>query len=777
MKRTNPDRRRWRAAGRILSAGLPMLLVAAGPPDQEAKRRELMTQQSEIELGFLWNADDSNAFGDFTGLRNEGWYVLGNVDVRHRTPWDAENPMYLRVLGLNLGLDSREILGEWKKPGSWGVFFEYDQIPKYWNEQGRIPFFKTGDSSFTLPAGWVAGQNAAGMTLLNSSLREVDSRYMRQSIGGGVTAVLPEDIDFSASYDHEDKWGRYYTGAMMGLTGGNPRSVTLPERVDQTTQTWETALGWAIETLQLDLQYYGQYYNDHEDSVTWQNPYLANAAWSPNAGYPGSGACAALVVPAPGCGLGQKAQAPDNWFHQLVASGGYNLPWWNTRITMNTAFGWMLQDDKFLPYTVNSSLLAPIGLPRNSLDGQIHTTLLNFQVHSEPIEKSRLDLRYRYDDRANETPRDVYVYIRNDSENQQSISSDEARRNRPYSFTRHNAEFEAGYEIFRRTELTLGYDWTQTERDLQEAKRVWENGVGAELYSRPVNWLTARTHYRHSWRDNSGYKGVTPQWVGFSPENLAGFNPATEFENHPLLRKNYLAKAQTDEVGALITMAPIDSVGIGINVDWAHDDFTDSDLGLTDRKIFTTGLDVSWAATERVYAHAFYSYDRFTSEQASWSFQNIGGDQVTTATNPTRLWEGKDKDRGHTVGTGVHVDLIPERLGLDTQYLFSWIRGTTGVQFSTAAPPNGLGPDFPYPNERTRIHSASVRMDFQATEQIGMRVGYLFERMTTRDWALDGVEPGALNCSANSCSIVSGQQSPEDTSHLVSWSLVYKFFW
>jgi len=600
----------------------------------------------------------------------------------------------------------------------------------------------------------------------------VDSRYLRETFGGGVSAVLPENLDFSAAYDHLHRWGRYYTGATMGLTGGNPRAVTLPERVDETTQSWEAALGWAVDALQLNLEYYGSYYNNHEDSVTWVNPYrvpvnnLGVPQWNPNAGYPGppdNPPC----IGQPGCGLGRKAQAPDNHFNQLIASGGYNLPW-NTRITANAAFGWMRQDDRFLPFTVNSTLLAPIPLPRSRLDGQIDTTLLNFQVHSEPIEKTRFDLRYRYDDRNNETPRDTYVYIRNDSENQQAITSEEARVNRPYSYTQHHLDFEAGYMLFKRTELTLGYDWTQTERDLQEAKRVWENGVGAELYGRPVNWFTARTHYRHSWRDNASYKGVKPQFEGWSPEYLATFNPSTQFENHPLLRKYYMAKAQTDAVGALFTLAPIDTVGIGINVDWSHDDFTDTDLGLTDREVFTSGLDVSWAATERLYTHAFYSYDSFTSEQKSWSFNSTAG----TATNPARLWEGKDKDHGHTVGTGFHVDLIPERLGLDTQYLFSWVRGTIGVDFGPT-----LGADFPYPNERTRIHSASVSLDFQATEQIGMRVGYLFERMTTRDWALDGVAPGNLSCNANACVIPSGQQSPEDTSHLVSWSVYYKFFW
>jgi MtrB/PioB family decaheme-associated outer membrane protein len=773
MKRAKPGRPRWGTARRILEAALPALLIAAGAWAQEeesfeieeeggyedeAKRRELTTQGSEIELGFLWNADDSNAFGDFTGLANDGFFVLGNADLRYRTAWDDPDPMNLRLRALNLGLDSREAFAEWERPGRYGAYFEFDQIPKFWNEQGRIPFFKQGDSGFTLPPGWIPGANPAGMPNFATSLHEVDSRFLRRTFGGGIYAILPENLDFSAAYDHQDRWGRYFTGATMGLTGGNPRAVTLPERVDETTHTWETALGWAIDALQLDLQYQGSRYENHEGSVTWVNPYLANPQWDPDAGFPA---------------LGRKEQAPDNWFHQIVASGGYQLPWWNTRITGNAAFGWMLQRDAFLPFTVNPLLVSNnFPVPRDDLDGRIDTTLLNFQVNSRPIEKARIDLRYRYDDRDNETPRDVYVYVRNDSEDQaNTLASEQARRNRPYSYTQHAFDAEAGYTLVERTELTVGYDYTQTERDLQEAKKVWEHGVGAELWSRPTSWLTARTHYRHAWRDHASYKGVKPQLEGWSPQFLATFDPATDFDQHPLLRKYYMAKAQTDEVGALFTLSPLETVGIGLHVDWSHDDYFDSDLGLTDREGLSSGIDVSWAATERFTTHAFYGYDRFTSEQESWSWAPVTPPTPPQFTDPARRWEGKDKDRGHTVGAGFHVDLIPERLGLDTQYLFSWIRGTIGVD-----PGPALAADFPYPNERTRIHSTSVRLDFQATEQIGVRVGYLFERMSTRDWALDGVEPGGLNC-GSSCAIVSGQRSPEDTSHLVSWSVVYDFFW
>ena len=200
----------------------------------------------------------------------------------------------------------------------------------------------------------------------------------------------------------------------MGLTGGNPRSVTLNDRVDYTTDLWKTALDYAVDEFQLNFEYQGSHFENHDNSVTWENPYLANAAWSPNAGFPPSAPCFGVTE---GCGLGRKGEAPGNWFNQIIASGGYNLPW-NTRVMANAAFGWMVQNDTYLPYTVNQALLSPIPLPRSSLDGLINTTVINFVVASRPLPNTRVDLRYRYDDRNNESPRDTYVYIRNDSENQ-----------------------------------------------------------------------------------------------------------------------------------------------------------------------------------------------------------------------------------------------------------------------------------------------------------------------------------------------------------------------
>jgi hypothetical protein len=75
----------------------------------------------------------------------------------------------------------------------------------------------------------------------------------------------------------------------------------------------------------------------------------------------------------PGATTGQLALAPDNQFHQIRGTVGYDISP-TMRITANAAFGRMTQDDGYLPATQNA-LLAPTvpTLPRQSLHGKVDT--------------------------------------------------------------------------------------------------------------------------------------------------------------------------------------------------------------------------------------------------------------------------------------------------------------------------------------------------------------------------------------------------------------------
>src|SRR5262247_2764546 len=53
----------------------------AVPSDSGRRIRDLTTPESEVEAGLFWSADDSFAFGNYTGLQDSGFHVLGNLDA------------------------------------------------------------------------------------------------------------------------------------------------------------------------------------------------------------------------------------------------------------------------------------------------------------------------------------------------------------------------------------------------------------------------------------------------------------------------------------------------------------------------------------------------------------------------------------------------------------------------------------------------------------------------------------------------------------------------
>lgn len=790
-------RSRTRRASRALAGilALPLLAVGAalsptvsraqedfegfeieeeGYEDEQAYL-ELTKFGSALELGFLYNSSDDRVFGNYNGLLNDQFYVLGNVDVRRRDLFGWGDDYHARLRGLNLGLVSRYIDAEFGRQGLFGLFFEFDQLPVFRSETAETFFGGVGSETLTLPSTWTAGANGPAMTDLEDNLRQIDIEWDRERIGGGFDLVLPWNLTFEARYDHETKEGQKLMGAVMGLNGGNPRAVVIPEPIDYVTHQIEAYLRHAGENLQLSLGYYGSGFNNENSFLQWQNPYTpvwpppGNVWGSPTAGF---NCTDGILAPAtdPGCGNGRKGQMPDNWFHQILASGAYNLPY-RTRVTLNTAFGWMLQDDDFLPYSVNSALTTITGganaadldaLPRRSLDGEIFTTLVDFRVASRPLEKLNLDLGYRFDDRSNNSPQDTYVRIRGDAENQ---AAGQARINLPYSYTQHRVDFDAGYQIWRRTDLTLGYEWKLTDRDFQEVEQLTENTLGGILTSQPYSFLGARLSYAHAWRNGDDYVGNRPLIEGHPPGTVA---PGA-FENHPLLRKSYLANRERDQVKFMLTLLPAEELTVALNMNWTHEDYYASELGITDVENWGPGIDISYVPIERLSTHAFYTYQQFRSEQNGWSFTGGGAG----ATDPDRRWNSSDTDRTHTVGVGFDLAILPGRMNFGSDYLYAQSRGEVDVSVGAA-----LSAGVPYPDTKSTQHNVSVHGDYWFTEHFSMRVGYLFAKFDQDDWALDGIGPTSLTCGppGSACVIGSGRGSEGYAAHVVSWALVYTFW-
>jgi MtrB/PioB family decaheme-associated outer membrane protein len=753
------------AALTIFAVGL--LAAASGADGDDLRYHDLTTLASTVEIGTLFNSADEFKFGDYTGLVDDGWFVLGNADLRRRSPFDAERAFYYRIRGLNLGLDSRYIDAEYKRPGLFGITFLFDEMPKYQTDSARTFFRNAGNQFLTLPPGWVPGDDPtpAQMPTLESDLHALQIDHKRRTLGGELSLVLPGNFDIDTSYTRQTKNGEKLTAAMMGLTGGNPRSVVVPEPLEYTTHQIDSNIRYTTDDLQLQLQYYASGFNNETSSLAWQVPYLATGAWSPFAGFP--------------TGVGQKATMPDNWFHQITGSGGVVLPA-NSRVMVNAAFGWGKQDDDFLPYTINGLLNVPLGLPRDDLDGLMKTRLVTFQFVSNPLPKLGVNVGYRWNQRDNDSPVDTYFRVRADSEDQDPAN---ARINRPYSFTQHKVDADVSYEVYRQTKLTLMYEWEQLNRNLQEVHENNEHTFGAKLVSRPNRYVNLGARYERSYRNGSDYNCVKPLIVTEPPgalafpgcpktlaEQLIDNDPPngafTVWENQPLARKFNMANRHRNDAHGWATFAPIENLSVGTHVKFIDDDYYDSTFGLTDYRLFSSGVDLSYAATDALNFHAFYSYDKDTTDMASVTF---GGD-AEDSFDPANNWSSQDKDITHTVGAGMDFDIIPDRLSLGMEYLFAKSRGNVVTVRADGTPVT------PFPDNETKLHDISIHGDLQITRNISMRVGYLFEKFDSYDWATELVCPACLNFSGDAAVIASGENSADYRAHVVSWSFTYRFW-
>jgi MtrB/PioB family decaheme-associated outer membrane protein len=764
MSRARSKRSR-RALAMALGAAVAVAGLAASAwaaDDEDAALRELTTPASEVELGALYSSEDSFKFGEYTGLATRGFSFLGNVDLRRKSPWDSKDDAWsFRLRGLNLGLDSRYIDARWSEQGKYSVYGFYDQIPHYQTESARTFFLGAGGSYLMLPPGWVAGTAANAPPLsneINAWSRPFEVQLQRRRLGGGLDVVLPENFAADAQFSREWRDGTKLTGTVIGNSGGNPRSSIVPQPVDYVTDQGKGDLSYLGKDLQLNLQYYGSRFEDMNSAFVWQNPFAAIAGWSPAAG--------GDAVPP---GQGAKGDAPDNQFHQLLGSGGYSLPL-KTRLTVAGAVGWMTQNDNFLPYTINPGLAVTTPLPRNSLDAEIATTRVDARVASRPLPGLRLNLHYSYDDRDNQTPRNLYVYVGGDSQNQQvGFFGAHARFNRPYSFTKHEAGAEAGYRLFDRTELLAGYQWSQIRRDLQETTRAREQTYYARLNTQPCSMFSGNFRYAHSDRAVDGYDGTVPLLVGenMTLPDLVAFDPLADFENHPLLRKYYLTGRKRDEVHAVFNFMPVEMLTLSGFFGYFQDYYPGTQIGLKNYNRLVPGVDLTLVPAEWLTAYAFYTFESTRVRQNGWSF--TGTAQATQGFDGGRTWRAKDRDTAHTVGTGLKVKLIPDRLSMDVDYLFSQSNDGTSLDLgSTLA---AAMTNLPFPVNKTRLHDASVHLDLQLTENVSMRLGYLFEHFDSSDWALDGVTPTTL-----SNVIASGRKSPNYEAHVVAWSFAYRFW-
>lgn len=520
-----------------------------------------------LDIGAWWDSDDEWRFADFSGLDDDGFHPLLGADYFSRNA----DGRYLIVAGHELGLDRRQLSVEIGRQGVYDIFVGYRKIPHYRNSSGATPF-NLADSTLSLPTTWVSSGATSTMPLA-SALAPLELGGTRHLSNAAINALFPDNWEFGASFQNENREGTRLTGGSF-LTNG----TLLPTPDDFTTDSVDAFAAWANKELRVTLRYYGSFFRNDYAAMRWQNPFTSLA---------------------PGADAGQLALAPDNDFHQLSLGWVYRVSN-DTRINAAIGKGRGRQNDPFLPSTVNAVLnTAP--LPVAALDGQVDTSNGQLRFYSRLSDALSMQFNTRYSRRTNKTEQHTFEQVVTD------VYIGGLRTNVPYSHERTEHTLDFHYRTVGPLGIRAGIGRKDMERDYQEVSETRTDSIWTELRFEPTSWSSMQLRLRDSTRDGSRAVNAV--------DILDGEDAA--------LRRFHLANVNREQAGISVTLVPSDWIGINLSTDYQDETYPDSGIGLLQSRNRIHSASADFGFMPELNMAVFLSSEDLDSSQAGR--ENPGG--------------------------------------------------------------------------------------------------------------------------------------------------------
>lgn len=784
---------------------LPLGLYAQ---DLEEEAEELApVYASEIEIGIGYNSEGSHKFGKFNGLEEEGPFFIGNLDLRKNRVAGDDSKDYWELSGTNLGLDSRNVYGEYTQQGLFSIYMDFDQRVNNLIDDGQTPFIGSGGAVLTLPATWTTntGNNGVGdLPDLLTSLNNITIEKDRKKYGGGISWDISDVWQINTNYHHEDKNGTDEFGAVFGYSGGNPRGSIVPIPHDFAFDEFDIGVVYKGDQGQFTITYNLSLFDNKINSLRFTNPFSRRSSWDPAANFPAVGQVGNIF--------------PDNEAWSVNFSGGWN---WSprTRLTGNLTYGEMTQDEAFLPFTSIAALGGGLDtLPRANLDGQIDNLFANVNLTHRFTNGFNVKARFTYDDRDNSTPRDVYIRVAGDAQLQANGTH---RYNRPYSIEKMKFEFDAGYRLPHMSKLNAGYSYEEIERDLQEVATTEEHRFHVKLNTMPTDWMSAWAKYSYVTREggdnnipqyyqdvlaaanaagislnpsainDSDYFSNLPFLEGEAPDEIAAWvtaflaNPTSAafygfFENDPLVRKYYMADRDRHQFMVNANFYPTEEFVLSISGNYINEDYNNSPTGLLESTRSNLTFDAGYSPSDRFSGHAFFTVEKNDYHQRG--FERAGSHNATVAladriaTYGNNFWQIFAEDSVYTTGMGFEWEVIEDKFDLSLDMTYSDATTDITPLAEDFAASTRLPDIIPFPDVETRIYRIMLTGDYKLKEGWGTRMYYWYERYHSTDFALDSVEVNALARGGTGGNVILlGNSAPTYNAHVVGITVYYEF--
>jgi MtrB/PioB family decaheme-associated outer membrane protein len=615
----------------------------------------------EWDLGLIYVDDPTPKFADYRGLIDDGAYLEAGGNSRYLN----ENGYYFDFYGQNLGLDSRALEMRGGKQGFYEFRANYSEIPRYLGYGTVTPYSGVGTDILVLPESSQPATFAAA---------KLESK--RKTIGAGLTFKMGSSWKFDADVEQQTRDGtRSFSGGLFAING-----AIFPAPIDHTTRLFNTGLEYSGNRSHLRLEFIGSDFDNGYNSVTWDNPMALG--W--------------------GDEVSRSALEPDNKFYQFSLIGAFNFSP-RFRISGKASIGNVKQNDAFLPYSINPAF-NDLALPRESLDGEIDTSMFNLSGRVYIRLANRLDLtaQYKVNERDNKTPVDSYTPVLLE------VFPSDPRSNRPYSYDRAQGKLELRYRPRYNIRLNAGLKRDTLERTYQDVRKTEEDSYWGELQLTSWAWLGARLKLDHLRRDARSF------------EEQGNFDRA----ENPLMRKFNMAERDRNRVTLEFDLTPNERFDIALSIYTTDDDYDASVIGLTESEETSINLDFNYAVNKHTNLYAFVSRDDIESEMSAAD----GVDSVP--------WNAFTEDVILTWGLG-----ITGRINEKFSYGFDYVSSDSDGDILTDS---GAG-EAPFPVLKTKLRNARVYLHYKLNGRWGLGLDAYREEYDSSDWYVDEIGPLDVN--------------------------------
>lgn len=738
---------------RVLAALVAMVVVGALGAFPAVAQTQVggFQLEGEVEAGlrlFLVEPSESRK-GKFEEYRDlpEGPF-LGRLQLRLFRPDERYG---VEFEGSKWGQEDQEFALRAGQLGLWQFGFEWDQMRHVFSTTARMLATESDRGAFTLPTPRPAlsTYNAA------RGLDEISTRWDTARLTLVLTPT-PE-LDLRAEYTRINKDGDRPMGMAFGSPGNNFLEVLEP--IEQTVHDFRLHGTLARETWQLQFGYALSVFQNSVSRLIADNPCFGLPAALPAGCGTGDGGAAAPA-------RGQLALPPDNLAHTFSLAGGVSLPL-RTRLTASLSYSLRVQDEPFLPHTVNPAITSPtLTLPQDSLNGLVGVTQLNLNLTSRPLRPLTLSLRYRLFDLNDMSDEPVFAgHVVND----RTLVIEERKAGR-FEYTRHNLDADARFRLLAPLSLTLGGGWERWDRnEHREVPTSDEIYAKAAVDATPWEWLQARLTYRPSFRRIDRYN----TFAHLAHTVVEELTP-TDFaqSQSTLLRKFDEGERDRQRVDVLLQLTPTEALTLALTGGWINDDYLGATFGLQDATTWSTGLDVTWAPAERISVFGGYTRESIFQKQRSRSRPVTG---TTTFDFPDFDWVAVNTDTVDTLWLGARVTLIPRRL--DWQVSGSWAYALGRIETRNPAPPTSgtaaqrtTAEAKPMPAFEDTLIRIDTALRYHFWKVWTLSFFYAYESFQKNDWRTDRLNPFVPGVS----SIWLGTDSRNYAAHLVGLTVGYR---